>query len=109
MTFGEICTLITTLATTLPAIVTAIIAVVNIIKNKQWDAIKEIADRAMKEVEEYSKTHTDIKGDAKLDMAVEIVADECARLAGVKFDKAMIENVKKYIRSSIDWVNSLTK
>lgn len=102
MSIAEICTLITTIVTALVGIVPAIIAVVKLIKNKQWDAIKEIADSAMKQVEEYSKAHPDMTGEDKLNMAVEIVANECSRLTGVKWDATLVENLKKYINACIN-------
>lgn len=109
MSIGELCTLITTIVTAFGAIIPAVIAVVKLVKNKQWDAIKEIADRAMKQVEDYSKTHPEMKGEDKLNMAVEIVANECSRLTGVKWDATLVENLKKYITACINWVNEMNK
>lgn len=109
MSIGEIVTLVITVVTALPAIVTAIIALVKIIKNKQWDTIKALADDAMKYVEEYSKAHPEMTSDDKLNMAVELVAQGCASLTGVKWDETLVENIKKYIKMCIGWFNEMGK
>lgn len=106
MTINEICTLITTIAGVIPTIVTVVILVVNIIKNKDWNLVQKIAREAMATVEEYAKSHPELKGDDKLNMALEAIKSGLAA-ANVNFDEKLMKKTIEYIKSMIGWSNSM--
>ena len=71
-----------------------------IAKNKDWKKIMQIADAAMKQAEASGKA-----GAEKEQMAIEIIEASCKEL-GIVVD---LDEVVKYIRDTIAFVNSLTK
>lgn len=108
MTVGEICTLITTIAGLIPAIIGLIVFLTKTIKNKNWNALREIAETAMKTAEDYAKEHPGMKGDAKLDMAMEII-QESAKSMNIVITDELCEQLKIYIKKSITWFNDMNK
>lgn len=81
-------------------------ALKEIVKNKDWNTIKDIAFGAMKIVEDYYKEHPDMSSDDKLEMALDIIKGSCAEV-GVELDDKVLEDVVKYIRDTINWFNGM--
>lgn len=104
----EICVLIATIVVTIPSIVGAVVALVKLIKTKDWNAIKKIADTAMLTVEKYSLEHPNMTSDEKLEMAIQTIRASVAEL-GIKFEDKYVDQIKEYIKVSIDWFNSMNK
>lgn len=71
-----------------------------IAKNKDWKKIISIADAAMKQAEASGKA-----GDEKLKMAIKIIETTCEQL-GIQVD---IDEIVKYIKDTIDFVNDMKK
>lgn len=89
-----------------PSLVSAIIFIVKAIKNKNWKTIMSVADAAMKTVEEYSKAHSTMTSEEKLDMALETIQESLAAM-NITWTDADKEQAKAYINQSISWANSL--
>lgn len=100
--FTLICTLITTIAGVIPTIVSLVMLVRNVIKNKDWELIKKIAQEAMTTVEEYANTHPEMSGEDKLNMALEAVKAGLGA-AGIKFDENLIKQIVAYIQEMCKW------
>lgn len=92
----------------IPSIVSAIIFIVKAVKNKDWKQIMSVADAAMKEVEEYAKTHPTMTSDQKLDMALNAVQKSLSSM-NIAFDDATKEKTKNYINQTIKWFNDMKK
>lgn len=104
--FELICTLISTILGVIPTIVSVVLLVRNIIKNKDWTIIQKIAQSAMKAVEDYAKSHPGMKGDDKLNMALEAVKNGLAA-ANINFDENTIKKIVEYINQMVGWSNSM--
>jgi len=74
-----------------------------LIKNKDWDKIKEIADVAMKKAEETGKT-----GAEKKEIVIAAVKAGCEE-AGIIINEQLLKNLADYIDATIEWVNSMIK
>ena len=92
----------------IPSIVSAVIFIVKAIKNKDWKQIMNVADAAMKEVEEYAKTHPNMTSDEKLDMALNAVQKSLSSM-NITFDDTTKEKTKNYINQTIKWFNDMKK
>ena len=79
----------------------------NIIKNKDWDKVKEVADRAMKSVEDYARAHPgELSSEQKLDMALQAI--ENALVAeNIKFSAKMTKRTIAYIKDCVAWFNGM--
>ena len=101
-TFQLICSLITAIAGVIPTIVSVVILVRNIIKNKDWQQVCEIAKAAMTAAEDYAKEHPSMTGDEKLEFALEIVK-KGLDAAGIVVDDALIKRIIEYIKQLCNW------
>ena len=115
MELAEIITLITLIAGLVGAIAALVPTLINlfkalseIVKNKNWQALKDIAKAAMAEVEEHYRTHPEMTGDDKLNMAIEIVVAG-AKEINVEITEETIKNLVNYINETIKWANSMKK
>jgi len=106
MAWQEILGLVSAIVTVIPTIVSVVLLIRNIIKNKDWAAIMDISDAAMRKVEEYSKEHPGMTSDEKLEMALEAIKAGLG-VAGIKIDKALIKRIIDYIKQSISWFNEM--
>lgn len=98
--------LIGSIAALIPVVIKLVKSLKEIIKNKNWDKIKEVATAAMKTVEDYYKTHPEMSSDDKLQMALEIIKAGCAEI-DIVIDDEILNNVVKYICDTINWFNSM--
>ncbi len=101
-----ICTLITTIVGVVPTIVSVIVLVRNIIKNKDWEMVKKIAQEAMTSAEEYSREHPGMTGEDKLDMALEAVKKGLAA-ANISFNENSIKKIIEYINQMCAWTKTV--
>ena len=106
MTWQEILGLVSAIVTIIPTIVSTVLLVRNIIKNKDWATIMDIADASMRKVEDYSKKHPDMSSEEKLDMALESIKAGL-EVVGIKLDKDLINRIIAYIKESIYWFNGM--
>ena len=74
-----------------------------LIKNKDWAKIKEIADTAMKTAESTGKT-----GVEKKEIVIAAVKAGCAE-AGIVIDEKLLKDLADYIDTTIEWVNGMIK
>lgn len=72
-----------------------------LIKTKNWDKIKEIADAAMEEAEASGKSGAD-----KKEMVVNAVKAGCEE-AGIEIGEEELNNLADYIDVAIDWFNKM--
>lgn len=94
--------LITAICSIIPTILSVFYLIKNIIQNKNWALVQNIAKDAMSTVESYAKDHPDMTGDEKLEMALKAVESGLA-VAGIKFDAALVEKIKAYIQEMCKW------
>lgn len=106
MTTSEIVNLIIAVVSVIPTLVSVVCLIVNIIKTKNWNLVMDIADAAMREVEEYSRTHPGMSADDKLNMALKAVETGLS-VAGIKCDTALLKRIIDYIKQSITWFNEM--
>ena len=74
-----------------------------LMKNKNWSKIKEIALVAMKETEASGK-----KGSEKQQMVIDAVVAGCKE-AEIEIDEEDLKNLAKYIDETIEWFNNMNK
>ena len=86
----------------IPTIVTVVCLVKNIIKNKNWKLVEEIAMEAMTAAEKYAAEHPEMTGEDKLEMALTAIKTGLAA-AGVKVDEALIKQIIAYIQEMCKW------
>ena len=98
--------LIGAIAALIPVAIKLVKALKEIIKNKNWNEIKDIAKAAMTTVEEYHRSHPEMTSDDKLNMALDIIQKGCAEI-DVEVDEATLENLVNYIRKTINWFNGM--
>ena len=94
-----------------PTLVAFFALIKNIIKNKDWKLIEQIAKAAMTKAEEYAKEHPNMTGDEKLEYALEIVKSGLNE-AGIEFNEDLIKQIVAYINELCSWsktVNSKNK
>ena len=106
MGWQEILGLVTAVVSVIPTVVSVVMLIINIVKNKDWATVMDIADAAMRKVEEYSKEHPGMSSDEKLNMALEAIYVGL-EVAGIKVDKALVERIIAYIKQSISWFNEM--
>lgn len=90
----------------IPVIIKLVKTLKEIVKNKNWNEIKDIAKAAMTTVEEYHKSHPEMSSDDKLNMALDIIQAGCKEI-GVEIDDATLENLVSYIKQTISWFNGM--
>lgn len=103
---GFISAIVSLAVVAIPSLISAFVFIRKVIKNKEWTTITSVADTAMKTVEEYYKTHTDMTSDAKLEMALETIQSSLKAM-NIDFSDETKEKVKSYINSCINWSNSM--
>lgn len=115
MTLEQIITLVTLIVGLVGAIATLIPTLVKLFKttkelvaNKNWTKLKEIAMTAMKEVEEYYRTHPSMTSQDKLNMAMDIIKVSSASLE-IELNEEAIRNLISYINQTIKWANDMKK
>lgn len=115
MTTEQVITLITliagligAIAALIPTLIKLFKALKEIFKNKNWQALKDIAKTAMKEVEEHYRSHPEMTSQQKLDMAVEIII-EGAKAIEIEVSEETIRDIIKYIEDTIKWANDMKK
>lgn len=74
-----------------------------LVKNKDWAKIKEIADTAMKTAESTGKT-----GAEKKEIVIAAVKAGCEK-AGIVIDEKLLKDLVDYIDTTIEWVNGMIK
>lgn len=90
----------------IPVIIKLVKALKEIIKNKNWNEIKDIAKAAMTTVEEYHRSHPEMSSDDKLNMALDIIQAGCKEI-GVEVDDVTLDNLVNYIKQTINWFNEM--
>lgn len=90
----------------IPVIIKLVKTLKEIVKNKNWNEIKDIAKAAMTTVEEYHKSHPEMTSDDKLNMALDIIQAGCKEI-GVEVDDATLDNLVNYIKQTINWFNGM--
>lgn len=73
-----------------------------LVKNKNWSKIQEIAMAAMKEAEASGK-----KGSEKQQMVIDAVVAGCKE-AGIEVSEDDLKNLASYINTTIDWFNKMS-
>lgn len=106
MTTSEIVNLIIAIVSVIPTLVSVILLIINIVKTKNWNLVMDIADAAMKEVEDYSRTHPGMSADDKLNMALKAI-EAGLGVAGIKVDTTLLKRIVDYIKQSITWFNEM--
>ena len=113
MTVEQIITLVTliagligAIAALVPSLIKLFKALKEIVKNKNWQALKDIAKAAMQEVEEHYRTNPTMTSKQKLDMAIDLIV-EGAKEINVEIDETTIESLIEYIEKTIKWANSM--
>ena len=96
---GAICALV-------PTIVSVCALIKNIIKNKNWALIMKIANSAMSAVEVYSKEHTGMTSEEKLEMALEAIKASC-QAAGIALNEANLQRIVEYIAEMCAWAKTV--
>lgn len=102
MNWMEVINIIPELVSAISAIVAFVMLIKKAIKDKNWKAITEIAKAVMADVEEFAKTHPDMTGDDKLDMALEGIKTAMSA-AGIKFNEKVIKKLIDYITEMCKW------
>lgn len=102
MNWMEVINIMPELFSAISAIVAFIMLIVKAIRDKNWKAITEIAKAVMADVEEFAKTHPDMTGDNKLDMALEGIKTAMSA-AGIKFNEKVIKKLIDYITEMCKW------
>lgn len=74
-----------------------------LVKDKNWGKIKDIALTAMKEAEASGKT-----GSEKQQMVIDAVVAGCKE-AGIEISEEDLKNLAKYIDETIEWFNNMNK
>lgn len=104
---ATICAAIAGICTLIPSLIGAVAFVINTIKNKNWDKVKEIADRVMKSVEAYAKAHPgELSSEQKLDMALESI-ETALTAENIKFSAKLTKRTVAYIKECISWFNDM--
>ena len=94
--------LVAELAVPVGSIVGMVIAIVKLIKNKNWEKLKEVAKDAALTAEASGKAGAD-----KLTMVMAAV-QAAAKDLGVNMTDAMVAEMKEFISGLITWHNSLS-
>lgn len=102
MNAETIVNLVIAIVSLIPTLVSVICLIVNIIKNKNWDLVKQIANSAMSEVEVYAKNFPGMTSQQKLDKALEII-ENSLRAQGITFDSSTISKIISYIQEMCSW------
>lgn len=100
--------LIGAIAALVPTLIKLFNTMKELIQNKNWQALKDIAKVAMQEVEEHYRKHPEMTSQQKLDMAIEIIIRGAAEI-DVEVSEDTIREIVKYINETIQWANDMKK
>ena len=98
--------LIAAVCALVPTLVSIFALIKNIIKNKNWALIMKIANSAMSTVEAYSKKHSGMTSEEKLEMALEAIKASC-KTAGIALDEANLQRIVEYIAEMCAWAKTV--
>ena len=98
--------LVGTIATLIPTLIKLFNTMKELVQNKNWQALKDIAKNAMYEVEAHYRTHPEMTSQQKLDMAIELII-ESAAMIDISIDEQTIRELVKYIEDTIKWANDM--
>lgn len=90
-------------AVLIPTVIKLVKKGAELMKNKNWSKIKEIALAAMKEAEASGK-----KGSEKQQMVIDAVVAGCKE-AEIEISEEDLKNLAKYIDETIEWFNNMNK
>lgn len=94
---------IAAIAALIPTVIKLVKKGAELMKNKNWSKIKDIALAAMKEAEASGK-----KGSEKQQMVIDAVV-ACCKEAEIEISEEDLKNLAKYIDETIEWFNSMNK
>ena len=94
---------IAAIAALIPTVIKLVKKGAELMKNKNWSKMKDIALAAMKEAEASGK-----KGSEKQQMVIDAVVAGCKE-AEIEIDEEDLKNLAKYIDETIEWFNSMNK
>ncbi len=100
--------LIIAICSLIPTLVSIFCLIKNVIKNKDWSIIQNMAKEAMTSVESYAIAHPGMKGDEKLEMAL-IAIKNSLNAANIKFDDNTITKIVAYINEMCSWSKTVNK
>ena len=90
-------------AVLIPTVIKLVKKGAELVKNKNWSKIKDIALAAMKEAEASGK-----KGSEKQQMVIDAVVAGCKE-AEIEIGEEDLKNLAKYIDETIEWFNNMNK
>ena len=115
MTAEQVITLITlivgligAIAALVPTLIKLFKTIKELVANKNWAKLTQIAMNAMQEVEVEYRKNPNMSSQEKLDMAIEIIQSSAAQM-GVEVTDELIDNLVKYINDTIKWANDMKK
>lgn len=94
---------IAAIAALIPTVIKLVKKGAELMKDKNWSKIKDIALAAMKEAEASGK-----KGSEKQQMVIDAVVAGCKE-AEIEISEEDLKNLAKYIDETIEWFNSMNK
>lgn len=94
------CCLVGVIGLLIPTFISLFNKTKEIIKNKDWMTVMQVAQAAIVEIEEYAKLHPSMTSEEKLEMAIESVKASLTAM-GVEFDSENLDKLKEYINSII--------
>lgn len=94
---------IAAIAALIPTVIKLVKKGAELMKDKNWSKIKDIALVAMKEAEASGK-----KGSEKQQMVIDAVVAGCKE-AEIEISEEDLKNLAKYIDETIEWFNSMNK
>ena len=94
---------IAAIAALIPTVIKLVKKGAELMKDKNWSKIKDIALAAMKEAEASGK-----KGSEKQQMVIDAVV-ACCKEAEIEISEEDLKNLAKYIDKTIEWFNSMNK
>lgn len=96
------CGFIGSVAALVPTLIKLFKSLKEIVKNKNWKKIMQLADIAIKKAEE-----TGLPGADKLKIAIEAVKEECHAL-NIVIDDKVLADLEEYIREAIQFFNDMS-
>ena len=115
MTVEQVITLITLIvglvgavAALIPTLIKLFKTIKELVANKNWATITKIALDAMKEVEQYYRSHPEMTGNDKLNMAIDIII-KTSRDLGIEVTDELVDDLVDYIQKTISWANDMKK
>ena len=100
--------LIGAIAALVPTLIKLFKTIKELVANKNWVKLTQIAMNAMQEVEIEYRKNPNMSSKEKLDMAIEIIQSSAAQM-GVEVTDEVVDNLVKYINNTIKWANDMKK